>query len=389
MTDRRKIGGSSFLSGPLEKSLLALEGAITGNTLIKTAFKLFRRAVPCEFIGALFRIEMHEHGAIGYRLIDSRGRDFSAELVDGRLFANHPAMPIVMANPGIRFVNTRETLPPDEILHASPFYREVMKPMGFRHAIGMFFWSDPPRIPHEAVFSLCRVEGRPDFNDEEVAILDSLYPHIDVALRRVRALDRERAARGEMRRLINRPGPACVLHWDLAVAEVNRAAREICARWHLGDASARVKVPPFRLPAPLADACAELKQRWSASHQHHPETGTPARISIRHPEWPSLGATVTLHTQHTDPLGKPALLIEFAPPSIAVRRARGKIHAARLGDFTLAERELIRLVCAGRSNQEIATETGKALGTVKNALHAIFGKAGVRSRSALIARLRD
>lgn len=258
--------------------------------------------------------------------------------------------------------------------------------LGFRHSVAMYFWNDPPRMPPEVVFAPCRVEGEPEFGDEEVAVLDQLYPHIDAALKRVRAIEEERAVRSELHGLLDPTRPACVLHWDLTVAEENRAAREMCARWNLGDASARLKPPPFSLPAPLRNACDDLKNHWSASLQHRPATGTADRLSVRHPDQPSLGATVSVHIHRTDPLGKPALLIEFDPPKNVANASRSMKRKPLLR-FTLGERDLIRLVCEGKSNQEIATKTGKALGSVKNALHAIFGKAGVQSRSALIARM--
>jgi hypothetical protein len=45
-----------------------------------------------------------------------------------------------------------------------------MKVIGFRHAVGMFFWRLRPRLP-EAIFSICRDEGAPDFSDADVSVL--------------------------------------------------------------------------------------------------------------------------------------------------------------------------------------------------------------------------
>jgi len=47
-----------------------------------------------------------------------------------------------------------------------------------------------------------------------------------------------------------------------------------------------------------------------------------------------------------------------------------------------------RLVCDGRSNQEIADDTGLSLAMVKKHLHVIFRKLEVTSRR-LIALLRE
>ncbi len=48
------------------------------------------------------------------------------------------------------------------------------------------------------------------------------------------------------------------------------------------------------------------------------------------------------------------------------------------------EREIIQLVCSGRSNQEISNELFISLGTVKNHLYNIFIKLGIKNRTQLV-----
>jgi LuxR family maltose regulon positive regulatory protein len=57
----------------------------------------------------------------------------------------------------------------------------------------------------------------------------------------------------------------------------------------------------------------------------------------------------------------------------------------------LSERELevLRLVAAGLSNQEISERLFLVLGTVKGHTHKIFGKLGVQRRTEAIARARE
>lgn len=52
-----------------------------------------------------------------------------------------------------------------------------------------------------------------------------------------------------------------------------------------------------------------------------------------------------------------------------------------------AEAVIVRQVCAGRNNEEIARVLGKSLGTVKNQLSSAFRKLGLDSRTRLIAQL--
>jgi DNA-binding CsgD family transcriptional regulator len=341
--------------------------------------------VRCDFVNVCLRIVRETRRNVAYRMIDSRGFEYRHDLVEKEFFRDHPAMPTLLANPGIRFINTREILAPEKDLLKTRFYRKVMQVIGFRHAVGMFFWKIPPHAP-EAIFSLCREEGAPDFEDAEVAFLDLLYPHINAALRRLRALEKERVARDELRGLL-RGGTrsACILDWELAVAEANRAARESCAQWEFGVESARLKPPPFRLPASLRFACLELKARWHASLKRRPVAGAAERSEVRHPARPSLRATVSLHPRHSDPFGHPGFLIEFAPSESLSRAGPAGKTKSSFRTLVPRERELVRLVCEGKSNQEIANTTGRALGSVKNALHTIFGKLAVRSRGALIA----
>jgi hypothetical protein len=117
-----------------------------------------------------------------------------------------------------------------------------------------------------------------DFDDAEIALLDRLYAHVDAALLRVRVIEKERSIQKELRCLTRRvPRSACILNWDLQVADANRAARDSCARWNFGPGSALLKPPPFSLPAPLRDACAELKARWLESLRRNPTTGAAER----------------------------------------------------------------------------------------------------------------
>jgi two-component system nitrate/nitrite response regulator NarP len=56
--------------------------------------------------------------------------------------------------------------------------------------------------------------------------------------------------------------------------------------------------------------------------------------------------------------------------------------------LTQREQQLARLVCDGRSNQEIADEAGLSVAMVKKHLHSIFQKLEVPSRSRLITLMR-
>lgn len=64
------------------------------------------------------------------------------------------------------------------------------------------------------------------------------------------------------------------------------------------------------------------------------------------------------------------------------------VPRARLpAKLTSAEREVVALLLAGKSNAEIAKARGVALRTIANQVASILRKMRVGSRSALLARL--
>jgi LuxR family maltose regulon positive regulatory protein len=77
----------------------------------------------------------------------------------------------------------------------------------------------------------------------------------------------------------------------------------------------------------------------------------------------------------------------------ACRSAFGDVARQPAGDMLdlLTERELevLRLICEGYSNQDIASELVVTIHTVKTHASNIYGKLGVRSRTQAIAHARD
>jgi DNA-binding CsgD family transcriptional regulator len=87
---------------------------------------------------------------------------------------------------------------------------------------------------------------------------------------------------------------------------------------------------------------------------------------------------------------RPHFLIECEDlhSSAAVHTGQASVRLPHLARLTRREQEIARLVCEGRSNQEIADNACLSLPMVKKHLHAIFRKLEVTSRSRLIALMR-
>ena len=195
------------------------------------------------------------------------------------------------------------------------------------------------------------------------------------------AVENERVIRDELHGVLrNAPRALCVLDWDLKVVESNRAACEYASRWNGADPLH--KPGPFTLPSRLIEPCQRLKKAWPGASRARRD-GVLGRITVSHPDGQALQARITMQLHNDRSLAKPGFVVEFEEDETDVMCP----DPVGLAYFSPRERRLVRLVCKGKSNQEIAEETQRALGTVKNALHGIFKKLGVPSRSALIARV--
>jgi len=69
--------------------------------------------------------------------------------------------------------------------------------------------------------------------------------------------------------------------------------------------------------------------------------------------------------------------------------ARSAQAAANVADLTAREREVLTLICQGKSDPEIATELKLARNTVRNHIASLYQKLGVNRRSAVVVWARE
>ena len=69
--------------------------------------------------------------------------------------------------------------------------------------------------------------------------------------------------------------------------------------------------------------------------------------------------------------------------------AASPVAQALVEPLTERELEVLRLIAAGLSNQEIAHELVVALSTVKSHVNHIYGKLGVKSRTQAVVRAQE
>jgi DNA-binding CsgD family transcriptional regulator/PAS domain-containing protein len=302
------------------------------------------------------------------------------------LFDRHLAAPFLRKNPGVKVARSSDILPSGAALRRTAFYKQSMKSMGWRFTLALFFWVDGSL---DCVFSSHRSAKRGDFEAAEVEKAERLHGDIEEALHRVKALSVERVAKKALEVLVEQiPLPAVIVDWNLRPVFHNAAARDLCGELEESPNAGPIKHhrSDFRLPAPLLKACEELKTKCETKI-----TAWPARLrgkeSMRELAFASLRASVMLVPAYYPLLGEPSFLLTLEKALMGDRQAPPSNFGA-LAKLTRAQRQIVDLVCQGKSNQEIADRLSRTLGTIKIELNAIFKRLGVESRSKLIVLVR-
>ena len=360
--------------------LLALFAAKDLEALIDAAFRILRGAVPCDFASAFYRYS--DKGLLKER--DSRGREYGPEFTR-RFIELSPAIPMARANPGIKLVTSRAAIPHSGAdLKKSEFYREIMQPQGWRHAVALCVWSEPLAELPVFVASVYRHEGRSDFSEADLARLRGIHPFLSCAVSRLHELEAAQSVRDGMAMTVRRGARGvAVLDWNLCLVEANPVARRMCATWAENPARSRSNSArrAWRLPVALADACKELRSGQAGSRTNRDAAVPRRRSGIPHPHLLGVAASITMICR-SGSLSEPSFVIE-------VERIEKPEHPSLLLQrMTAAERAVAMVLVDGLSNQEVADQLGKSVQAVKFLLHRIYLKTGVSNRAALVAALR-
>ena len=358
----------------LEKPLLNLHAAVDFGSLWKAVQQLFSAAVPNRLIGLTLQPNPIVPAVAKWTLP-----------MPGGFFAAEPLNSYLKTHPRKKVLRIADLFSNRSHLKRSNFYRRYMAPQESAHAICLVFWKGKRC---SCVTVIMRTAAQGDLSPAEMKLFQQLYPHILTTLRRLRSFGRERAVRMGFEECLRRlPLPTMLLRWNLKSIYRNRAARDFCAVWEKGWEQARLTNASSGIPSEILDRCRSLKQQWARAQHPSAPRRVFKRERVQHPRSPDLRATVRLKQLSSADLARPHFLVECE----ALRRhtaqhaeaAASRLpHLARL---TVHQQEITRLVCQGRSNQEIADEAGLSLPMVKKHLHAVFRKLEVSSRSQLMA----
>src|SRR5438309_10208788 len=108
------------------------------------------------------------------------------------------------------------------------------------------------------------------------------------------------------------------------------------------------------------DRCLQLKQQWSRAKRPSAPLRLFKKEHVHHPRWPHLRATIRLKRLNSAGVAQPHFLIESEDLQPNAAAAPARPATAQLPHFvqlTRREREIVRLVCDGQSNQAISYES--------------------------------
>jgi DNA-binding CsgD family transcriptional regulator len=367
----------SVLDPTLEKPLLHLHAAIDVDSFWKGVQDVIEAALPNCFIGLTL-----QHSPILPRIAKS------TQKLPGSFFPIMPIKKYFSAHPHRNVLVINDFFSDERHFRRSSFYRDCIVPINGRCAIGLFFWESRRLL---AAIIVVRSEQQGELSPGEMRVIRYLHAQFQTALRRLHSRSRERAVRVALEQFMRRvPLPTVLLRWNLRLAYRNQAAAESCAVWQRGPSEARFIKLKAPLPPEVLNQCRVLKKRWEQLSPLSLASANLVDETVRHPTRCDLRATISLKQISSAAFARPHFLIEFedlrGSGGTGYQISRASLsHLVRL---TRREQNLARLVCDGRSNQEIADESGLSLETVKKHLHSIFRKLEVSSRSQLMALMR-
>ena len=364
----------SIVEPILEKPLLHLHAATDIDSFWKAVRQVIEAALPSCFIGLTL-----QHSPILPRVMRSTRK------IPAGISAVPPIEAYFAAHPRRRLVLSSDVFPDERRLKKSLFYRSYMAPVNGQYAIGLFFWNAGRLL---GVIVIMRSAKQGPTSRSETKRLRQVYMQFQTALGRLRSSERDHTIRVTLEQFMRRvPLPTILLRWNLRSVYRNQSASDFCSVWQCGVEQTRLIKSEAPLPREVLDRCRTLKKRWEQLNPlSFPTAGFKDEL-VHHPTRRHLRATISLKQVSSAGVAQPHFLVEFEN----LRGADTKHEAGTLPhlvQLTRREQQLARLVCDGRSNQEIADESGLSVETVKKHLHSIFGKLEVPSRSRLMTLMR-
>ncbi|MEM9158983.1 MAG: LuxR C-terminal-related transcriptional regulator [Verrucomicrobiota bacterium] len=304
----------------------------------------------------------------------------------------NPFSPWIADHVGAPYYLFRDIVGGAAAFRKSEFYERFAKAEGWDKGMSVMFWEGEEM---RAMFSLYRAPKQKEFSDEEVKLILSVARHIDIAVARVQKIHRDQNFRNALQSFTRTlPAPLLLLDWKLKLVFANLAAYESAATWNFGEERARSYNPRecFRIPGPVLEAVNAMKNRIQSIPPKELASKMPEAVVVDNASNAKLKAKVSPASFSQSSLARPGFFVlfqepfdldeEMAPEVLAERKRRA------LQALTPAEREIVKHICKGERNAEIAESLNKSVLTVKTQVNSIFQKLGIKSRAQLVSRLK-
>lgn len=284
-----------------------------------------------------------------------------------------------------RFYASNLHLPEPERFGETRFYREWAEPQGIAFAAACVVMREGPWLT-QAFFQRSAAQG--PFLVEELAQFDRLVPHWQRAVQMRERLVSLRAGQDLLAASLDAISMPTLLFDEIGrIVHHNRSAAA------LFDAGATLWRTENRLMASSPEATRNLHLQISNAVRAHREGGDAATSIVmveRTGRMPLTMMVLPLRSaiadataaRHSTRTG--ALMFVFDPESAPVITAE---LVRKLFDLSAVEAELAVALCGGQSPDEIATERGRAVSTVRSQIRSLFAKTGTNRQADLIGLL--
>lgn len=368
----------------LDRAVLQLHAVQEMKDFWTAACAVLHAALPVHFICMCLR-----PFALMPSTIFRERAPFASEDEFRRFQELSPIAAFLSVRPGALVVRMSDIIADPE-LKRSEFYRRFMLPCGDRYFACLNFWHSGH---FQGLIGLHRTGDQRDFTHADMVLMAQLHPHFDTVLHRILNLNRERAVRLSLEKLlVDLPMPTALLDWDLRVAWHNRSAIEACAAWNLGPerAAKEKRRSEIHIPGPLTAFCANFKVTWNPCLHRLCSLTSPQGVYFSPESQPGLRALINLLQLDAAPLSMPMFLIRFEDnrPVFCSGNGENARTAGLLSRLSPRERDVAWLVGQGLSNDEVALHLSKSILTVKRQLRSIYQKLNIAGRGRLTAMLR-
>jgi DNA-binding CsgD family transcriptional regulator len=285
---------------------------------------------------------------------------------------------LAVERPG--FINLREDTFSDREWNRAPFYREIYRPRGLYHGLGMCVINDQT---HLAIIGINRPRVRGEFTHQELAELRQLLPHLQRALQvflRLAATEAHKRAHEAA--------------WDLLGCGVLLLDRFGKVLWANSNAGALLSLADglvrrngclsAAFPDDAATLASLIRDAILSRDDHGLNPGGALRVARRSRKRP---LTVLVSPLRVDAcfVRAPAAVVFVTDPE-STPEPPAELYR-RLYDLTQREAAVAASLVAGAGLAETAAALGMSIHTARTHLRALFRKTETRRQGELVARL--